>query len=178
MPEMVTISGFVENVSKTGVTASFGVLFTTTSDATGDYTPMVYGWKTEGANRRSIEVGVEKFASSMVLMPAEDGTSINWVVIGSTAVVPETVSGSGRIISGRVVITTDPQSIVFPAAQEMRSANYIISWTHYDAEYQTLPGQPIPATKTVTGFQFSGTSGGTLDYTVMEQTPQTVWTPI
>ena len=36
MPEMVTISGFVENVSKTGVTASFGVLFTTTSDATGD----------------------------------------------------------------------------------------------------------------------------------------------
>jgi hypothetical protein len=114
----------------------------------------------------------------MVLMPAEDGTSINWTVIGSTVVVPVGVSGSGRIISGRVVIATDPQTVVFPAAQEMRSADYIISWTHYDAEYQTVPGQPIPGTKTVTGFQFSGTVGNTLDYTVMEKTPQTVWTPI
>lgn len=74
------------------------------------------------------------------------------------------------IITDRIAIVTDPQTIVFPSGQHMPTANYNISWVYYDADYQTLGGQPVVGSKTVDGFSFtcSGLLNGTLEYSVSE----------
>jgi len=92
MVETVTKLGYVALVSTAGTTVSLGATFTATSDATGDYTPNIQGWKQEGITRRLIYVNYFKTPSTMLLTPAEDDTNINWSVTGTVSVAALPVS--------------------------------------------------------------------------------------
>ena len=124
-----TQQGFCPLVSTGGVTVTFGA-YTASTDPTGDYTPTVFGRKTEGGVTRFIEVGIMKTPTSMLLTPAEDSTNINWSVTGISAApyVPTSVSNgltSAEIVDELAgVKTIGSEKITFTQSEVLHAATF------------------------------------------------------